>query len=101
MSASTWAERQWEALAREGYRFDPESSSMRTERYAYTVPKGARGAAKAASDAADKPRPSICISCGHAEAYGGTAGGCPCTAEDRKRAAQALARIAFPEGVKP
>ena len=50
---------------------------------------------------ARKPRPSVCLSCGHAIAYGSTAGGCPCTEEDRKRAAQALARIAFPEGVKP
>lgn len=40
------------------------------------------------------PRPSICLSCGHAEAYGGTAGGCPCTAEDKQRAAQALASVA-------
>lgn len=46
-------------------------------------------------------RPSICLSCGHAEAYGSTAGGCPCTAEDKQRAAQALARLACPEGVKP
>lgn len=40
------------------------------------------------------PRPSVCLSCGHAEAYGGTAGGCPCTAEDKQRAAQALASVA-------
>ena len=46
-------------------------------------------------------RPTLCISCGHAEAYGGTAGGCPCTAEDKQRAVRALARLACPEGVKP
>lgn len=39
-------------------------------------------------------RPSICIACGHAEAYGGTAGGCPCTAEDKARAVRALADAA-------
>lgn len=46
-------------------------------------------------------RPSVCLSCGHAEAYGSTAGGCPCTAEEKQRAVRALARTAFPEWMKP